>query len=201
MELKSVLQSDLKEAMRQGDETRKNTLRMVLSAMKLAEVEKRAQLVETASLAEVEKGAQQDESASMTEVEKGAQLDETASLAEVEKGSQLDETASLAVIQKEIKNRREAIADAERAHRPELITQNEQEIKLLQPYVKMLQRSLHLPEDLSQDELDALVKAVISEVGATSIREMGQVMKILIPRLEGRAPNDQASQVVRKLLQ
>ncbi len=186
MDLKSILQSDLKDAIRQGDETRKNTLRMALSAMKLAELEKRSQLVETASL---------------VVAEKGDQLDETSSLVEVEKGAQLDETASLAVIQKEIKNRREAIADAERAHRPELITQNEQEIKLLQVYVKMLQRSLNLPEDLSQEELDNLVKAVISEVGATSIREMGQVMKVLIPRLEGRASNDQASQVVRKLLQ
>ena len=147
MDLKSTLQSDLKDALRHGEETRKSTLRMALSAMKLAEVEK---------------------------------------------GAHMDETAYLAVIQKEIKSRREAIADAERAHRPELITQAEQEINILQSY---------LPAALSQEELESLVKVTIAEVGAASIREMGQVMKVLIPRLQGRASNDQASQVVRKLLQ
>ena len=147
MDLKSTIQTDLKDAMRHGEETRKSTLRMALSAIKLAEVEK---------------------------------------------GAHLDEAAYLAIIQKEIKARREAIADAERAHRPELITQAEQEIIILQGY---------LPPAFSQEELEDLVKAAIEEVGATSIREMGQVMKILVPRLQGRASNDQASQVVRKLLQ
>jgi uncharacterized protein YqeY len=147
MDLKSTLQSDLKDAMRHGEETRKSTLRMALAAIKLAEVEKRAQM---------------------------------------------DETAYLAVIQKEIKARREAIADAEKAHRPELISQAEQEIEILQGY---------LPAAFSPEELEALVKTAIAEVGATSIREMGQVMKVLVPKLQGRASNDQASQAVRKLLQ
>ncbi len=147
MDLKATLQSDLKDAMRQKEETRKSTLRMALSAIKLAEVEK---------------------------------------------GAHMDEAAYLAVIQKEIKARHESIADAERAHRPELVAQAEQEIKVLQGY---------LPAAFSPEELEALVKAAIAEVGATSIREMGQVMKVLVPRLQGRASNDQASQVVRKLLQ
>lgn len=147
MDLKSTLQSDLKDAMRRGDEARKSTIRMALTAIKLAEVEK---------------------------------------------GAHMDESAYLAVIQKEVKSRRESIADAERAHRPDLIASAEQEIKILQEY---------LPAPLAQEELEAMVKAVISEVGANSIREMGQVMKVLIPRLQGRASNDQASQVVRKLLQ
>ena len=147
MDIKSTLQSDLKDAMRAGDVTRKNTLRMAISAIKLAEVEKNAHM---------------------------------------------DESSYLGILQKEIKSRREAIADAERAKRPELITQAEAEIKILEGY---------LPKAFTQDELENLVKAVIAEVGATSAREMGQVMKILIPRLQGRATGDQASQVVRKLLQ
>ncbi len=146
MDLKSILQSDLKDAMRHGEETRKSTLRMALSAIKLAEVEKHAQM---------------------------------------------DEAAYLTIIQKEIKSRRESITDAERANRPDLITQAEQEIKILQGY---------LPAAFSQEELEIIAKTAISEAGATSIREMGQVMKILIPRLQGRATGDQASQVVRKLL-
>jgi uncharacterized protein YqeY len=103
----------------------------------------------------------------------------------------MDEAAYLAIIQKEIKSRRESIVDAERANRPEIITQAEQEITILQGY---------LPAAFSEEELESIAKTAISEAGATSIREMGQVMKILIPRLQGRATGDQASQVVRKLL-
>lgn len=147
MDLKSKIQSDLLDAMRHGEGTRKSTLRMALSAIKLFEVEK---------------------------------------------GAKIDEAAYLAIIHKEIKSRRESIADAERANRPELITQAEQEIKVLESY---------LPTALSEAELEQLAKDAISEVGASSIREMGQVMKILIPRLQGRATGEQASQVVRKLLQ
>jgi uncharacterized protein YqeY len=147
MDLKSTLQSDLKDAMRRGEGTRKSTIRMALSAIKLAEVEKNAHM---------------------------------------------DEAAYLAVIQKEIKSRRETIEDAQRANRPDLITQAEQEIKILQSY---------LPTAFSMEELEAMAKAAISEVGATSIREMGQVMKILIPKLQGRATGEQASAAVRKLLQ
>jgi uncharacterized protein len=147
MDLKTQLQSDLKDAMRHAEETRKSTLRMALTAIKLAEVEKNAHM---------------------------------------------DEAAYLAVIQKEIKARRESIDDAQRANRPELITQAEQEIKILQSY---------LPTALSPEELEIMAQAAVSEVGATLIREMGQVMKILIPRLQGRATGEQASAAVRKLLQ
>jgi len=147
MDIKSTLQSDLQDAIRHGEETRKSTLRMALTAIKLAEVEK---------------------------------------------GAQMDEAAYLAVIQKEIKARRETIADAEKANRPDLIPQSEQEIVILQGY---------LPAPLSEEELQTLAQAAITEVGATSIREMGQVMKILIPRLQSRATSEQASQVVRMLLQ
>jgi hypothetical protein len=104
----------------------------------------------------------------------------------------MDEAAYMAIIQKEIKSRRESIADAEKANRPEMIVQAEEEIKILQGY---------LPASLSQEELENLARSAIVEAGATSIREMGQVMKILMPRLQGRATGDQASQVVRKLLQ
>jgi len=53
---------------------------------------------------------------------------------------------------------------------------------------------------LSESELEELARQAIAEVGATSVQQMGQVMKILIPRLQGRASGDQASQMVRKLL-
>jgi uncharacterized protein YqeY len=147
MDLKATLQFDLKDAMRNGEETRKSTIRMALTAIKLAEVSKIGQL---------------------------------------------DEAESLAIIQKEIKSRKETIADAEKANRPDFIPQAEEEIKILQTY---------LPTAMSPEELESMAKAAIAESGATSIREMGQVMKILIPRLQGRATGDQASAAVRKLLQ
>jgi hypothetical protein len=147
MDIKSTIQTDLQDAIRHGEEIRKSTLRMTLTAIKLAEVEK---------------------------------------------GTQLDEAASLTLIQKEIKSRRESIADAEKANRPDLIPQLETEIVVLQGY---------LPAAFSQEELENMAKTAITEAGATSIREMGQVMKILMPRLLGRATGDQASQVVRKFLQ
>lgn len=147
MDLKATLQSDLKDAMRNGEETRKSTIRMALTAIKLAEVEKIGQL---------------------------------------------DEAESLSIIQKEIKSRREAIADAERAKRPDLIPQDEEEIKVLQVY---------LPAALSQEELELMAKSAIQEVGAKSMKDMRQVMAILLPRLDARATGDQASAAVRKLLQ
>jgi uncharacterized protein YqeY len=112
--------------------------------------------------------------------------------AEIDKGGALDENGIAAILQKEIKSRRESIADAEKAHRPELAEVSQAEIAILEGF---------LPKALSAEELDALARQAVAEVGATGIREMGQVMKVLIPRLQGRASGDQASQAVRKLLQ
>jgi uncharacterized protein YqeY len=111
--------------------------------------------------------------------------------AEVEKGSPLDENAVLGVVQKEIKSRQEAIADAQKAGRPDLEAASLAEIGVLEGY---------LPQALSPEELEALARQAIVETGASSAREMGQVMKVLMPRLQGRATGDQASQIVRKLL-
>ena len=147
MSVKSQLESALKDAMRAGDDLRKRTLRMALSAIRLAEVDK---------------------------------------------GAALDDAAALSLLQKEIKVRQESIEDARRANRPDLEQASREEIAVLQDF---------LPKQLTPEELETLAKDVIAEVGATSIREMGQVMKVLLPRLEGRAPGDQASQVVRRLLQ
>lgn len=116
----------------------------------------------------------------------------SAKLAEVEKGGDLDEAGLISVLQKEVKSRREAIADAQRAGRPDLVEDAEAEIQVLNEF---------LPEPISTEKLELMAKEAIDEVGATSMREMGQVMKILMPRLQGQATGEQASQIVRKLLQ
>lgn len=113
-------------------------------------------------------------------------------MAEVERGGELDEAALAAVLQKEVKERRETIEGARQAGRDDLVAEAEAEIAVLQEF---------LPEPLSPEELEALAREVIAEVGATSPKDMGKVMKALMPRLQGRATGAEASQVVRRLLQ
>jgi uncharacterized protein YqeY len=112
--------------------------------------------------------------------------------AEVDRQVTLDESALLGILQKEIKIRREALEEAQRANRPDLAAEAEAEISVLQAF---------LPQALSPDELHALVQAAIAEVGAVSLADMGKVMKVLMPKVAGRLPGDQVSQAVRESLQ
>ena len=112
--------------------------------------------------------------------------------AEVDKRIELDDAAVMSLLQKEIKNRRESIEEAKKANRPDLIEANEAEIQVLQVF---------LPKAMPAEELRALVQAAIVETGATSPADMGKVMKTVMPRVAGRAPNDMVSAAVRELLQ
>lgn len=111
--------------------------------------------------------------------------------AEIDRQTTLDEAAVLAILQKEIKTRRESIEEARKAGREELAVASEAEIDVLQAF---------LPKAISPDELRALVEAAIAETGAAGPADMGKVMKALMPRIQGRAPGDQVSQMVRELL-
>ena len=113
-------------------------------------------------------------------------------MAEIEKKTSLDDAAVIAVLQKELKSRQETISEAQRGGRPELVAENEAEIGVLREF---------LPKALSPLELENLVREIIAETGASSPADMGKVMKLLTPRLEGRASGAEASQVVRRLLQ
>lgn len=112
-------------------------------------------------------------------------------LSEIDQGHALTDSEVQALLQKEVKARREAIEDAERAGRQDLIDESIHEIEVLQDY---------LPQPLSAEEIEAMARKAIAEVGASSGREMGQVMKVLLPRVQGRAENSQVSQIVRQLL-
>ncbi len=111
---------------------------------------------------------------------------------EIDKQVKLDETAVLSIIQKEIKTRKESVEEARSANRPDIVAATEAEIVVLQAY---------LPEAMSADELKTLVVAAIRETGASSPADMGRVMKLLLPRVAGRAPGDQVSAAVRQALQ
>jgi hypothetical protein len=147
MTAKKEIEDDLKVAMRSGDAQLKSTLRMILSSIKLAEIDKTTPLNE----------------------------------------SEVD-----AILQKEIKSRRETIADAKRAGRPDLAAEANAEIVIISKY---------LPQQLSAEEIEALAKEAITETGATSPKEMGAVMKLLMPKVQGRADGSQVSQIVRRLLE
>ena len=112
--------------------------------------------------------------------------------AEVDKRIELDDAAVMALLQKEVKNRREALEEAKKANRADLVEANEAEITILQDF---------LPQALPAEELRGLVQAAIAETGAASPADMGKVMKSVMPKVAGRAPNDMVSATVRELLQ
>ncbi len=110
--------------------------------------------------------------------------------AAIEKGgadAELTDPEIMAVVRKEVKKRQDAIAQYEDAGRPELAEKEKEEIDVLQAY---------LPTPLSADELAKAVDEAIAEVGASSKKEMGQVMKVLQEKTEGRADGKALSQAV-----
>jgi len=110
--------------------------------------------------------------------------------AAIEKGgadAELDDGEVIAVIRKEVKKRQDSIEQYESAGRDELADQEKTEIEVLNAY---------LPEPLSTEEIEAIVDAAIAEVGATSRKEMGQVMKIVQAQIAGRADGKTLSQAV-----
>lgn len=110
---------------------------------------------------------------------------------EVDKRADADEMAVTALIQKEVKTRREALEEAKKASREDLIAANEAEIKVLEEF---------LPKAMPAEELRALVQAAIAETGAAAPSDMGKVMKVVMPKVAGRAPNDAISAAVKELL-
>ncbi len=146
MVLKEDIQAELKQAILSGDHLRRDTLRMVLAAIKLVEVEKRGSL---------------------------------------------DQNAILSVLQKEVKVQQEAIEDAKKADREDLIEILTARQKILETY---------LPEPLSEEEVKQLAQDVIEEINAQTPQDMGKVMKALMPRVQGRIDGKIVNQIVRSLL-
>ena len=95
------------------------------------------------------------------------------------------------VIQKEVKKRRDSIEQYEAGNRPELAAKEKQEIVVLETF---------LPKPFSAEELDQLVRATIQELGATSKKDMGGVIKAVQAKAAGRADGKTISTAVSKLL-
>lgn len=146
MSLKEQLANDLKDAIRQRDEPRKIAIRMTISAIKNAEIER---------------------------------------------GAALSEADVLTLVSREAKQRRESIAEFEKADRRDLVEKERAELEVLQSY---------LPAQVSRDEIAEAAREVIAEVGAGGPRDKGKVMPVLIGRLAGRAEGREINEVVTELL-
>ena len=146
MELRKQLVTDLYQAMRDKNELEKNTIRIILSSLKLAEIEK---------------------------------------------GHAFDDSEILSIIQKEIKMRTESIAEFTKGNRQDLIDKANDETKILEKY---------LPRQLSDDELTKIIDQAIVDVDAQSPSDMGKVMKIVLPLVQGQASADRISKLVRARL-
>ncbi len=110
--------------------------------------------------------------------------------AEIEARQALDDAAAIKVLSTLVKQRREA-AEAYRATRPELADKEEQELVVLQEF---------LPAQLSEAELEEMIAKAITASGASSMRDMGAVMKLVTPQTTGRADGKLVSEIVRKQL-
>lgn len=111
---------------------------------------------------------------------------------EVDKRIVLDDDGVMAVLQKEIKIRKEAVDEATNARRADLAEASKAEILVLKEF---------LPQELSPEELRALTQEVITDLNATSMADMGKVMKDLTQKVAGRASGGDVSAMVRSLLQ
>jgi uncharacterized protein YqeY len=152
MGLREQLMDDLKDAMRQRDETRKRTIRSVIAAIKQAETE----------------------------------LDASGARVRLEEDEDI-----LVLIAKQAKQRQESIVEYRRGGRQDLVDEEQAELAILENY---------LPRQLSREEIEAEARQVIAEVGASSPRDMGKVMRPLMDKLRGRADGKLVNQVVRELL-
>lgn len=110
---------------------------------------------------------------------------------EKDKKIELDDEGILEVIAKAVKQRKDAIPEYEKGDRPDLVENLKREIDILMAY---------LPQQLSEDELDNIVTQTIFEVGAQSSKDIGRVMKALMPKVKGRADGRLVNELVKKHL-
>ncbi len=144
--LKEKLMNDLKDAMREKKEIKKNTVQMVRAA--ILQIEK-------------------------------------------DKGITVEDEKIVEIIAKEVKGKKDALVDFEKGGRQDLIDQTNEEIAILQEY---------LPKQLTKEELKIEVEKVISDLGATSMKEMGAVMKEAKARIGAAADGRTINEVVKELL-
>ena len=144
--LKEKLMEDLKAAMKEKDDLKKDTVQMIRAA--ILQIEK-------------------------------------------DSGVQVDDNKIIEIIAKESKKRKDAAADFEKSGRQDLIERNNKELEIINSY---------LPAQLSKEEIETIIKEIIATIGATSIKDMGNVMKEAKAKIGAQADGKTINEVVRALL-
>ncbi|MGE5543704.1 MAG: GatB/YqeY domain-containing protein [Bacillota bacterium] len=111
---------------------------------------------------------------------------------EIEKQRELSNEKILGVIAREIKQRQDAIPDYQRANREEAVRRIKEEIEYLQTY---------LPQQMTEEEIRDLVFQVIKDTQATGTKDIGKVMKSIIPQTKGRADGKLVNSIVKQILE
>lgn len=95
------------------------------------------------------------------------------------------------ILARELKNRRDALSDIEKSGRADLKEKADREIEIILGY---------MPRQLSREELETIVREAIDETGALSLKDMGKVMKAVMPKVKGRADGNIVNDIVKGLL-
>lgn len=110
---------------------------------------------------------------------------------EIDRHKELDENELLEVVAKEVKMRKDSLEEFRKANRPELLEILEQEIAILMEY---------LPEQMGESEVRALVAQAVADAQASSPKDMGKVMALLMPKIKGRADGKLVNLLVKEML-
>lgn len=117
-----------------------------------------------------------------------------AAILQVEKDEkvELDDAQILDIISKQLKQRRDALAEFTKAQREDLVEQTKAEMAVIEAY---------LPKQLTREEIASIVDETITETGVQSVKEMGKIMGALMPKVKGLADGKLVNEVVREKLQ
>ncbi len=110
---------------------------------------------------------------------------------QIDKKRELSDSEMLAVIQRYAKQRRDAIEQYKKANRQDLVEKEQKELNIVLEF---------LPKQLTEEEIIKIVDETIGEVGATSIKDMGKVMKSVMEKVKGRADGSLVSKIVKEKL-
>ncbi len=103
----------------------------------------------------------------------------------------LNETETMQVLSGLVKQRKDSIEQFAKGGRQDLVEKEEAELKILQDF---------MPAQMSDEEVETLIQKAIADVGAASVKDMGKVMKVLLPQITGRADGKAAGEKVKALL-
>lgn len=110
---------------------------------------------------------------------------------EVDERVELSDDDILDIISKQLKQRKDSLEEFEKIQRDDLIEETEKEISILMGY---------LPEQLTDEELHAIVSETINQVGATTMKDMGKIMGVVMPKVKGKADGKRINEVAKQIL-